>query len=67
MAGEKTAPLPLGGINGLATIFSTIRQIPKFSNCVPVNTYNISPGENILISTTDFAKDVSDLFMFKFV
>lgn len=51
-------PLPLGGLNGLATLLSTIRDIPEFSKVPKFNT-SVQKGENILISTVDFADDVS--------
>lgn len=56
--GEKCAPLPLGGVDGLATLFATIREIPAFSRMPPTN-HGIPIGENIEISTVEFAKNVS--------
>lgn len=61
LCGEKAQPLPLGGVKGLAALCNTIRQIPEFSKVPPI-AMSISPGENILISTVDFANDVSNLF-----
>lgn len=56
--GEKCAPLPLGGVVGLAALLTTIRDIPEFSKIPPI-AFDVEAGENILISTTSFAKDVS--------
>lgn len=58
LTGDKCAPLPLGGLKGLSTLMTTIRDIPEFSKIPPIAT-TIQPGENILISIVDFAKDVS--------
>lgn len=58
ITGDKCTPLPLGGLKGLSTLFSTIRDIPEFSKIPPITT-TVQPGENILISTVGFAKDVS--------
>lgn len=56
--GEKTSAMPLGGIAGLASLFSTIKQIPQFGRVgVPVQS-TIEPDTNIVISTVDFAEDV---------
>lgn len=63
LCGEKSAPLPLGGIKGMAALFSTIRSIPEFSK-VERYTSNIQPSTNILISTVKFADEVSLLFIF---
>lgn len=60
--GEKCAPLAIGGAKGLASLLTTIRDIPEFSKIPPI-AFNVVPGENILISTTKFAKDVS-IFIF---
>lgn len=58
LCGEKSSPLPLGGISGMAALFTTIRDIPEFSK-VPRIASNIEPTNNILISTCGFADDVS--------
>lgn len=63
LTGEKCAPLPLGGAKGLVALFSTIRDIPEFSKIPPVPS-DIEPGDNILISTVSFAKDVTNFFPF---
>lgn len=65
LCGEKSMPLPLGGIKGMAGLFATIREIPEFSK-VPVIPSSIEQTKNILISTVDFADDVSS-FLFGFV
>lgn len=65
ITGDKCAPLPLGGLKGLSTLFSTIRDIPEFSKIPPITT-TVQPGENILISTVGFAKDVSIFLQFFF-
>lgn len=56
--GEKCAPLPLGGISGLAKLLSTIRELPVFSK-VDELEYDGDIGENVRISTVTFAQDVS--------
>lgn len=67
LGGEKCTPMPLGGIKGLFTLFSTIRQIPSFSKMlVPNHDMEIEEGENIEIQTTNFAKDVSRNLYFYF-
>lgn len=62
LTGDKCAPMSLGGLKGLATLFSTIRDIPEFSKIPPIPS-DVQTGENILISTVDFAKDVNILFI----
>lgn len=59
ICGEKMSPLPLGGVSGLASLFSTMRQIPRlnYTGLPPRN--NVEPDTNIVISTTNFADDVS--------
>lgn len=57
LAGDKCSPLPLGGLKGLVTLFSTIREIPAFSRIPSVN-HEIPSGEHIEISTVEFAKNV---------
>lgn len=61
--GGNCSPLPLGGITGLAAVFSTIRTIPEFSKVERVIT-NIEPSTNIIIKTVNFSNDVSILFIF---
>lgn len=60
LCGEKASPLPLGGLPGLMSFFTTIRQIPDFSR-VPVTATlsDVQPSNNITISTVGFADDVS--------
>lgn len=60
LCGEKNAPLPLGGLQGMAALFETIREIPEFSK-VPRCPSGIERSNNILISTVKFADDVSIL------
>lgn len=62
LAGEKAAPLPLGGIEGLATLFATIREIPAFSR-MPAIDHEVKNGEHIEISTVEFAKNVGSIFI----
>lgn len=62
LCGDKSAPLPLGGAKGLATLFNTIRDIPEFSRIPRCTSYDLQPGENILITTTTFSRDVSFYF-----
>lgn len=57
LAGDKCAPVPLGGIQGMATLFSIIRQIPAFA-CIPTIDHGLEVGEHIEISTVEFAKNV---------
>lgn len=59
IGGEKTSPLPLGSIAGLASLFSTIKQIPQFNRVSGGVASNIEADTNIIISTVDFAEDVS--------
>lgn len=63
LGGEKCAALPLDGIEGLAALFSTIREIPVFSKIQPIN-HNVEIAQNITIATVDFADDVSFFFVF---
>lgn len=56
--GEKTSAMPLGGIAGLAALFSTIKQIPQFARVETSPHSLIEPANNIIISTVDFAEDV---------
>lgn len=58
LSGEKTSPLPLGGVQGLAALFSTLREISEFSKILRILT-EIEPTTNIEISTVTFADDVS--------
>lgn len=59
LCGEKSSPLPLSGLPGLLSLFSTIRRIPAFSQvAVPDTRVEIQPSDNITISTVDFADDV---------
>lgn len=59
LCGEKSSPLPLGGLAGLMSLFSTIRRIPVFSHvAVPDIRVEVQPSENITISTVDFADEV---------
>lgn len=62
LCGEKNTPIPLGGLQGLAALFATIRDIPEFSKIPRLSTI-IEPSNNILISTVQFAEDVS-IFIF---
>lgn len=57
LGGDKCASMPLGGLPGLITLLSTIKDIPVFSNMNMVN-HGIERGENIEISTVEFAKNV---------
>lgn len=61
VCGEKSQPLPIGGVNGLVTLCTTIRQIPEFSK-IATSPMPVHPGENILISTVNFADDVNIFF-----
>lgn len=61
LGSDKCAPVPLGGLQGLATLFDTIREIPVFSKVPPVK-HEVPLDENIEISSTDFAKNVSIKF-----
>lgn len=61
LCGEKNAPVALGGIKGLASLFATIRDIPTFSKIPPIEL-DVEKGENILISTVSYASDVSLIF-----
>lgn len=56
--GDNCAKMPLGGMQGLVTLFSTIRQIPEFSKMAAVH-HDLEPGENIEISTVEWADNVS--------
>lgn len=58
LCGDNAASLPLGGIEGLAALFHTIREIPAFSR-VPTFNHGIEHEHNITISTVAFANDVS--------
>lgn len=62
LTGDKCLPLPLGGLAGLSTLLSTIREIPQFSKIPPIFT-PAEPGENIIIKTVEFAQDVSILYI----
>lgn len=62
LCGENKPSLPLGGIEGLASLFATIRQLPEFGNVLP-STHGISPSDNITFSTVDFAEEVSKNFV----
>lgn len=64
LCGDKSAPIPLGGLPGLNSLFATIRQIPKFSHLPNVSSSNFNQeiSSNITISVGDFADDVSFLF-----
>lgn len=63
LCGDKCSPLPLGGLNGLATLLATIREVPEFSKTIRMMPpSNIQIGSNILISTVTFAEDVSFYF-----
>lgn len=57
LGSDKCAPVPLGGLRGLATLFDTIREIPVFSKVPPVK-HEIDLDDNIEISSTEFAKNV---------
>ena len=64
LCGDKSAPLPLGGIEGIASLIFAIRQIPSFTRVLPVN-HGITASENIEISTVSFAKNVCIFVFFK--
>lgn len=74
LGGEKSSPLPIGGIQGMASLFAAIREIPTFSRVNP-SKHGIEEGENIEISTGfEFAKNVRliarmfcDLYSFVFI
>lgn len=58
LCGEKSSPIPLGGLNGLAALFDAIREVPAFSR-VPSSKHGVKGSENIVLSTGfDFAKNV---------
>lgn len=59
LCGEKVAPLPLGGLHGLAALFNTIRQLPNFQQ-YPVGIVSVEPSDNITLETCKFSEDVSD-------
>lgn len=61
LGGQNCSSMPLGGIQGLATLFSTVREIPAFSKMTACN-HGIEIGENIEISTVTYARDVSFFF-----
>lgn len=64
LAGEKSFPLPLGGLEGMSSLFRAIREIPAFSRVLPT-MHGIAPSENIEISTGfDFAKNVCCIISF---
>lgn len=65
LCGEGKPSLPLGGIEGIASLLSTIREIPEFTKVVP-STHGITPNENITISTVEFAGDVRFLLYLLF-
>lgn len=58
LGGDKCASMPLGGLNGLITLLSTIEEIPVFSKMSMLD-HGIERGENIEISTVEFANNVS--------
>lgn len=57
LCGDKSAPLPLGGINGIASLFHTIRQLPGFKQFPVVQTV-VEPSDNITIESCNFAEEV---------
>lgn len=64
LCGEKSSPLPIGGIQGMAALFAAIRDIPIFSRVNP-SKHGIEGSENIEISTGfEFAKNVRLLIIF---
>lgn len=66
LGGLNSATLPLGGRNGLFTLWDTIRKIPEFSRIQAVRTGE--GGTNILISTTDIGGgEVSTFFIFLYM
>lgn len=58
LCGDKNAPVPLGGIAGLAGLYDTIRQLPPFKQYPALNTH-VEASDNITISSCEFAEDVS--------
>lgn len=59
LCGNNCAPLTLGGIAGLYTLMDTVREIPAYSK-MPSIRPNKEPGTHIVISTTNFAEEVSN-------
>lgn len=57
LCGDKNAPVPLGGISGIAALYDTIRQLPAFKQ-YPVLNSGVEPSDNITISSCDFSEEV---------
>lgn len=59
LGGEKSSPLPIGGVQGMAALFGAIRKILIFARLNP-SKHGIQASVNIEISTGfEFAKNVS--------
>lgn len=63
LGGESCEAMPLGGAEGAASLFSTIRQIPEYNKVQPFHT-QFKNGKNITIGTVNWNDDVSSfIFM----
>lgn len=59
LCGDGKPSMPLGGIDGVMSLFATIRQMPQFQQVPLPAKRRILQRNNITISTVDFNDDVS--------